>query len=311
MARAAAENRWDASDLPDLSGKVIIVTGGNTGIGLQAALAFAVKGAETILACRNKAKASRAVMQIRKKIPDAKVNYMLLDLGKLDSIQRFAENFISSYGRLDILLNNAGVILNPYRTTDDGFESQMGINHLGHFALTGHLMGIITKTNGARVVNVSSKTHRLGRMDFMDLQYGSGKGYSRIGAYSRSKLANLLFTYELDRRFRKASIKAQAMAVHPGYSYTDFGRARFFRVLRYLFFPLVLAITQSAERGALPSLRASTDPAVKGGDFLGPGGRFQIKGAPVKISSNGASHNRENARLLWEISEKLTGLKFL
>lgn len=303
--------RWELSHMPDLSGKVVVVTGGNTGIGLQSAMAFAGKGAETILACRNEAKGHRAVAQIRKSYAAARVSCMHLDLGNLKSIRRFADSFRASFSQLDILLNNAGVILNPYRTTDDGFESQMGINHLGHFALTGLLMDLISKTEGSRVVNVSSKIHRLGRMDFKDLQYDCGKGYSRIGAYSRSKLANLLFTYELDRKFRKANIDARAVAVHPGYSYTDFGRARFFKALRYVFYPLVIAITQNSEKGALPSLRAAVDPDVKGGDFLGPGGRFQIKGNPVKITSNGASHNREHALLLWELSEELTGVRYL
>jgi len=307
----ATMDRWDTSQIPDLTGKVVVITGGNTGIGLQAAIVFAGNGAETILACRNGTKALRAVRLIRKKIPGARVKYLHLDLGKLESVHRFAESFKQSYSRLDVLLNNAGVILNPHRTTDDGFESQMGINHLGHFALTGLLIDLIAGTHGARVVNVSSKIHRFGRMDFEDLQYVSGRGYSRIGAYSRSKLANLLFTYELERRFQKANLDAMALAVHPGYSYTDFGRARFFKALRILFYPLVVAITQSSERGALPSLRASIDPAVKGGDFLGPGGRFQIKGHPVKISSNGASHDREDALLLWEVSESLTGVKYL
>jgi NAD(P)-dependent dehydrogenase (short-subunit alcohol dehydrogenase family) len=311
MAGHGPEYIWDSTNIPNLKGKVIIVTGGNTGIGLQAAMAFAGKGAETILACRNEIKARRAVILIQSSFPGSCVKYLHLDLANLESVHRFAESFSNSFGRLDILLNNAGVILNPYRTTDDGFESQMGINHLGHFALTGLLMDIIAKTDGSRVVNVSSKIHRFGRMDFEDLQYSSGIGYSRIGAYSRSKLANLLFTYELDRRFQMANINAQAMAVHPGYAYTDFGRARFFRVLKYMFYPLVLVITQSAEQGALPSLRASVDPVVKGGDFLGPGGRFQIRGSPVNISSIGASHNRADATILWEISEKLTGVRFL
>lgn len=297
--------------MPDLGGKVVVVTGGNTGIGLKAAIAFARHGAETVLACRNEIKALRAVGRIKDRDPDASVRYMHLDLGDLRSVHRFAERFSASFSRLDVLLNNAGVILNPYRTTMDGFESQMGVNHLGHFALTGLLMDMIAKTGGARVVNVSSKSYRLGKMDFDNLLFVSGEDFSRLGAYTRSKLANLLFTYELDRRFRKAGINAQAVAVHPGYSYTDFGRAQFFKVLRILFYPLVVAVTQTSEKGALPSIRAAVDPGVEGGDFLAPGGRFEIKGYPVRISSNGASHSREDALLLWERSEKLTGVSFL
>jgi NAD(P)-dependent dehydrogenase (short-subunit alcohol dehydrogenase family) len=304
-------HRWEANQIPDLNGKVIIVTGGNTGIGLQAAIAFTGKGAETILACRNDKKALKAVGQIKKKVPEARVRYMHLNLGSLASVQHFAETFGNYYSRLDILLNNAGVILNPYRLTEDGFESHIGINHLGHFALTGLLIDYIAKTDGARVVNVSSKVQRMGRMDFDNFHHALRKGYSRIGAYSSSKLANLLFTYELNRRFRKADINALAVAAHPGYSYTDLGRARFFKVLKYIFYPLVVTITQNSARGALPSLRAAVDPGVKGGEFFGPGGRGERKGFPVQVKSNCESHDTNDARLLWEISEKLTGVKFL
>jgi NAD(P)-dependent dehydrogenase (short-subunit alcohol dehydrogenase family) len=302
---------WDADQMPDLTGKVVVVTGGNTGIGLQAAIAFAGKGAETVLACRNESRALHAIRLIRKTIPDASVRHLPLDLGSLASIHRFAERFSKDYLRLDILLNNAGVILIPYRVTEDGFESHVGINHLGHFALTGLLIDLIEKTDGARVVNVSSKGHRKGKMDFHNFQYSQGRGFSRFGAYTRSKLANLLFTYELDRRLRKANINALAVAVHPGYSYTDFGRAGFFRVLRYIYYPLVVMITQTPDRGALPSLRAAVDPEVKGGEYFGPRGRGERKGYPVLVRSNEASHNLNDARKLWELSEELTGIKYL
>jgi NAD(P)-dependent dehydrogenase (short-subunit alcohol dehydrogenase family) len=304
-------DRWDTGQMPDLAGKVVIVTGGNTGIGLQAAMAFARKGAETILACRNEAKAIKALELIIRRVPEARVRYMHLDLGSLATVRRFSENFKKEYSRLDILLNNAGVIVIPYQTTEDGFESQVGINHLGHFALTGLLIELLEKTIGARVVNVSSKVYRKGRIDFDNFQYESGKGFSRIGAYTRSKLANLLFTFELDRRFQKARINALAVAAHPGYSYTDFGRETVFKVLRYLFYPLVVTITQSPARGALPSLRAAVDPEVKGGDYFGPGGRGERKGYPVKVQSNSAAQNAEDARLLWELSEELTGVRYL
>ncbi len=303
--------RWDKKQIPLLTGKVVIVTGGNAGIGLQAAVAFAGKGAETILACRNEKRALTAVRYIRRRVPEAKVKYLHLDLGSLSSIKSFTKHFRESYSRLDVLLNNAGVILTPYRTTEDGFESQIGINHLGHFALTGLLLENIAKTEGARVVNVSSKVYRKGKMDFDDFGYQSGAGFTRFRAYTRSKLANLLFTCELDRRFRKARINAKAVAVHPGYSYTDFGRAGIFRVIKIVFYPLVVLVTQNSARGALPSLRASVDPEVKGGEFFGPGGIWEIKGSPVKLSSNGASPGTKDARLLWEISEKLTGINYL
>lgn len=304
-------SKWKADQIPDLSGKVIIVTGANTGIGFQAAQEFARKGAECILACRNEKKGHTAVSNIQKRIPEARVRFLQLDLGSIKSVHLFAENVNKQYSRLDILLNNAGIIWYPYRTTEDGFESQIGINHLGHFALTGLLLGLIEKTEGARVVLVSSIGHRLGRMDFDNFLYEGGKGYSRAGAYGRSKLANLLYTYELNRRFRKADIHALAVAAHPGYSYTDFGRRSLFRSLRFIFYPLIVLLTQSSSMGALPSLRAAVDPEVNGGDYFGPGGIGERKGYPVQVESNEASHNEEDARKLWEISEELCGVKYL
>ncbi len=306
-----SKSRWKADQIPELSGKVIIVTGANTGIGFQAALELARKGAETILACRNKKKGLKAVSNIKKRNPEARVRFLQLDLGSLRSIHLFAEIFRKQYSRLDVLLNNAGIIWYPYRITEDGFESQIGINHLGHFALTGLLLGLIEKTDGARVVLVSSIGHRKGTMDFDNFMFEGGKGYSRSGAYGRSKLANLLHTYELTRRFRKAKIHAMAVAAHPGYSYTDFGRRRLFKSLRFIFYPLIVLVTQSASMGALPSLRAAVDPEVNGNDYFGPGGKRERKGYPVKVESNEASHNEEDSRKLWEISEELTGVRYL
>ena len=187
----------------------------------------------------------------------------------------------------------------------------MGINHLGHCALTGLLLDMMVKTEGSRFVNVSSNGHRMGRMDFKNFMYEGGKGYSRTGAYGRSKLANLLFTYELNRRLQKAYKQPIALAAHPGYSYTDFGRRMFFRSLRYIFYPVIRLVTHSSAMGALPSVRAAVDPDVNGADYFGPDGRRQRKGYPVKVRSNEASHNSYDASKLWEISEQLTGIKYL
>jgi NAD(P)-dependent dehydrogenase (short-subunit alcohol dehydrogenase family) len=305
------KSRWNTDQIPDLTGKVIIVTGANTGIGFQAAFEFARKGAETVLACRNEKKALKAIRRIKKGLPEARVRFLQLDLGSLKSVHQFAENIKKLYSRLDVLLNNAGIILYPYRITEDGFESQIGINHLGHFALTGLLLGLIEKTDGARVVLVSSIGHRMGTLDFENFLYEGGRGYSRTGAYGRSKLANLLYTYELNRRFRKANIHALAVAAHPGYSYTDFGRRSLFKSLRFIFYPLILLVTQSSSMGALPSLLAAVDPEVNGTDYFGPGGKRERKGFPVKVLSNEASHNADDARKLWELSEELTGVKYL
>ena len=298
--------KWTTDKIPDLTGKVIIVTGANSGIGFEATKEFARKGAETILACRNTNKAKKASDRIKKRIPDAKSVMMQLDLSSLESVDRFAEEFKENYSSLDVLLNNAGIMFVPYRTTSEGFESQVGVNHLGHFALTGLLFDLLTKTPGARVVNVSSNGHRMGKMDFDNYIFKNGKGYSRLGAYGRSKLSNLLFTYELDRRFKKANIDAIAVAAHPGISNTNLIRQWYFKVLK----PIIILTTQSAYMGALPLLRAAADLDVKGSEYYGPGGRGEQRGYPTKVESNGASHNKEDALRLWNLSEKLTCVSF-
>jgi NAD(P)-dependent dehydrogenase (short-subunit alcohol dehydrogenase family) len=214
---------WTTDNIPDLTGKVIIVTGANSGIGFEAAKEFARKGAQTILACRSMDKAQTALSQIQAEITNAPVEIMQLDLAGLASVRQFADTFKAKYQRLDVLVNNAGIMMVPYGTTEDGFERQFGTNHLGHFALTGLLLDLILKTPGSRVVNVSSSGHRMGSVDFDNLIYDGGNGYSPMRAYGRSKLANLLFTYELQRRFEAAGVEAMALAAHPGSSSTNLG----------------------------------------------------------------------------------------
>jgi NAD(P)-dependent dehydrogenase (short-subunit alcohol dehydrogenase family) len=299
-------NKWTANDIPDLSGKVIIVTGANTGLGYEATKEFARKDAETILACRNLEKGTKALEKIKKKIPDAKAEVRDLDLGSLNSIREFSEKFKSEYSRLDVLLNNAGIMFTPYRQTENGFESQVGVNHLGHFALTNQLFELISSTAGARIVNVSSSGHRMGEMDFDNFMFEDGN-YSRRRAYGRSKLANLLFTYELDRRLKKANIDVIAAAAHPGSSKTDLGRAiPGYRVLTVLLGWMI----PSAAQGALPEIRAAVDPNVQGGEYYGPDGWREQRGHPVLVKSSEASYNKKDAEKLWKISEKLTGTKF-
>jgi NAD(P)-dependent dehydrogenase (short-subunit alcohol dehydrogenase family) len=227
-------DKWTTDDIPDLTGKVIIVTEANSGVGFEAAKEFARKGAETILACRNMEKANKAANKIKKEIPKANTVVMHLDLSSLKSVHQFAEEFKAHYSQLNILLNNAGIMFVPYSTTEDGFETQVGINHFGHFALTGLLFDLLKNTPGARVANVSSNGHTMGRINFENFNYKAGKNYSRLGAYGRSKLANLLFTYELDRRFKKANINAIAVATHPGLSNTNLVRQWYFRILKPL-----------------------------------------------------------------------------
>lgn len=304
-------DKWTVEQIPDLAGKVIIVTGANAGIGFEASKEFLRHGAETVLACRNESKAMAAVRKIKKEIPEARARYMHLDLGNLESVKQFIRNFSKTYSNFDILVNNAGIILRPYSLTYDGFESHMGINYLGHFALTGHLFDLIRKTEGARIVNVTSLIYREGKIDFDNLLFEGGRGYSRIEAYSRSKLALLMFTYEMDRRIKKAGLNVKAVSVHPGFSYTDFGRRTAAGILKYAFYPVVRLITQTSAMGALPTLRAAVDPEVMGADFYGPGGRKEMKGYPVRVQAKGITYNPEDTAKLWRISEELTGVRFL
>jgi NAD(P)-dependent dehydrogenase (short-subunit alcohol dehydrogenase family) len=302
---------WTTADMPDLTGKVIIVTGANSGIGYEAAKEFARKGAKTILACRSMEKAQAALDQIKTEIPEAQVEIMYLDLANLESVHKFANQFKAKYEHLDVLLNNAGIMMVPYGTTEDGFERQFGTNHLGHFALTGLLIDPLVNTPDARVVNVSSNGHRFGEMDFGNLMYENGQDYSPVSAYGRSKLANLLFTYELQRRFEAAGVSTIATAAHPGISDTNLAGHMFERWHLEFLEPVVGWFSQSAAMGALPSIRAAVDPDVTGGEYFGPGGPRERQGYPVVVQSNEASHNLEDAQKLWEVSEDLTGVRYL
>ena len=302
---------WTAENIPDLTGKVIIVTGANSGIGYEAAREFARKGANTILACRSMAKAQAALEQIKQEIPDTPAEIMELDLASLASVRQFSEAFKAKYTRLDVLLNNAGIMMVPYAKTEDGFESQFGTNHLGHFALTGLLIDLILRTAHARIVNISSNGHRFGKMDFENLMFKDGKGYSPIRAYGRSKLANLLFTHELQRRFETAGVNAIATSAHPGTSNTNLAAHLYDRWYFKPLVPYVGRMIQSAAMGALPSLRAAVDSEAKGGEYYGPDGPRETRGYPILVRSNEASHNEEDAKALWQVSEELTGVQYL
>jgi NAD(P)-dependent dehydrogenase (short-subunit alcohol dehydrogenase family) len=306
-----SEERWTAERIPDLTGKVIIVTGGNTGLGLESVKVFAGKGAEVVLASRSVEKGDRAKSAVESGDPQGKVVVMQLDLTDLEGIKGFVAELRSRYNRLDILLNNAGIMAAPYFVTKDGFEGQMGTNHLGHFALTGQLLDLLIRTVGSRVVSVSSGAHKFGRMDFDNLLFENGKGYSPIRAYGRSKLANLLFTYELQRQFEKQKINSMAVAAHPGGAKTELGRSFERRPGYRLISPLWDLFSQSAAMGVLAQLRASADPDVKGGDYYGPyNGINGMTGYPRLVRSSAASCSREDAKKLWEISERLTGVRF-
>lgn len=302
--------KWAFNNIPDLSGKCIIVTGGNSGLGFESVKVFALKGAKVVLACRNLEKGEIAKNEIQKEHPSGEIMVRQLDLASLASVKAFAAQITQEFTQLDVLLNNAGIMATPNVKTADGFEAQLGTNHLGHFALTGYLLPLLKATTDSRVVNVSSLAHRGGKMDFTDLMFEKGRKFRPMRAYGQSKLANLLFTYELQRYFEVHGINSLAVAAHPGGSNTRL--ANHFETNRFM--ELVSQITrgamQSAAMGALPQIRASVDPGVNGGDYYGPNGIGGIFGYPVKVNSSAASRNTDDARKLWEWSERLTGVNY-
>jgi len=301
-------NNWNLNYIPDLSGKYIIVTGGNSGLGFEAIKALSNKNAHIILACRNLSKGEKAKSDILKQSPKADINVMELDLASLESVRNFASNYKKNHTTLDVLINNAGIMMVPYGLTTDGFEKQLGTNHLGHFALTGLLLDVLKKSPASRVVNVSSIAHRSGEMIFDNLLFENGKDYTPMKSYGRSKLANLLFTFELQRFFEANKIDCSAIAVHPGVSDTDlFDHVAPNWVLKALH-PLFSLMIQPASMGALPELRAATDPNAKGGEYYGPDGKREMKGYPVLVNATNAAKSKEDAKKLWEISEKLTSI---
>ena len=293
--------RWTIGDIPDQSGRTAVITGANTGLGYETAAALAAKGAHVVLAVRNLDKGKAAADLIVRRTPGADVTLQQLDLSSLESIHAASDQLHAGLDRLDLLVDNAGVMFTPKATTKDGFELQFGTNHLGHFALTGRLLDLLLDTPGSRVVTVSSIGHRFGRIRFDDLQ--SERRYNRVGAYGQAKLANLLFTYELQRRLTGTS--TVAVAAHPGGSSSELDR--------YLPAPVKVAfaaMSQDTESGALPTLRAATDPTVRGGQYLGPGGFMEMRGNPKVVSSNRRSHDIAVQRRLWTVSEELTGVTF-
>jgi NAD(P)-dependent dehydrogenase (short-subunit alcohol dehydrogenase family) len=299
---------WTADDLPNLFGKLIVVTGGNSGIGFEAAKEFANKGASVVLACRSIEKARVAAAQITAAHPQALIHVMELDLARLESVRNFARSFRAKHQNLHVLCNNAGVMALPYRRTADGFEMQFGTNHLGHFALTGLLLETLLRTESARVVTVSSGAHWMGRIQFDDLQ--SERFYSEWLAYGQSKLANLLFAFELQRRAEHAGVSLISVACHPGYAGTNLQaagpRMQGFWMLEMAMGFANLLFAQSAAMGALPLLYAAAAPVVAGGDYIGPDGLGELRGYPTKVSCSAVARDPETARRLWKISEQLT-----
>lgn len=300
---------WSIRDIGGLSGKTAVVTGANNGLGFETTRALAHHGAHVVLACRDTARANGAVARLRADVPGASAEVVALDLSMLSSVRAFATEFRSRHASLDLLVNNAGIMMTPRALTADGFELQFGTNHLGHFALTGLLLDPLLATAGSRVVTLSSLAHRTGTMDFGNLMFEHG-GYSPMAAYARSKLANLLFTHELQRRFTAAGAGTIAVAAHPGVAGTDlFAHVLAGPLMVPLRFLFNLAV-QSPAQGARSVLRAATDPRVDGGSYYGPGRLRGQRGAPVVAHPSPLARDAGAARRLWAVSCDLTGVDY-
>ena len=297
---------WNEQDIPDQRGRVAVVTGANSGLGEAIATMLAARGATVLLACRNLTKADEAADRVRAAAPGATVEVVPLDLASLASVRQAADTILEGHDRLDILGNNAGLMAIDEARTEDGFEMQLGVNHLGHFALTGLLLERLLGTPGSRVVNMSSMGHRMGRLVVDDLMFERRK-YSRWPAYFQSKLANILFTTELERRLADAGAKTEALVAHPGATHTDLGTegSSIMNKLTKLAMPL----GQSAHAGALPFVRAATDPNATGGEFYGP--RLLMRGSAVRETPSRRARSVEDARALWRASEELTGVRYV
>ena len=300
---------WSERDIPDMTGRVAVVTGANSGLGLATSRALLKAGAHVVMTMRSAEKAKATHDALVADLGAVAAETLLLDLADLESVRSFAEEFRARHSRLDLLINNAGIMMTDAQLTIDGFESQLGTNHLGHFALTGHLLERISATPGARVVTLSSIAHRWGFMEFGNLMFHNGS-YTPRAAYGRSKLANLLFAYELQRRFDAAGVDAMSVAAHPGTAGTGLADHLFDRWYLRPVKSLVFLGIQSPKQGARPSLRAATDTSVQGGEFFGPAGRNEHRGAPVRVESNPASHSRSDAARLWDESARLTGVNY-
>ncbi len=303
---------WGTRDILDQSGKVFVVTGANSGIGLEAVEVLAGKGARVVMACRSADKAKGAADRVKKKHPSSLLDVRSLDLASLASIRAFAEGVTKDHPVIDVLVNNAGIMAIPRTLTADGFEMQIGTNHLGHFALTGLLLPALARATSARIVTVSSAVHQGGRIQFDDLM--GERSYDKWSAYMQSKLANMLFMYELDRRLPTAHASVASLSCHPGYAATNLQSVgpKMERSWTGAIFDTGNAIVaQSAASGALPTLRAATDPAARSGEYYGPRGPLGLWGAPVLNKTASRSRDESVARQLWERSMELTGVRYL
>ncbi len=298
-----SKSKWNNNNIPDQKGKVAIITGATSGLGKEATNVLASKDATVVMAVRNTQKGESVAREINKTYPNSKIDVRKLDLNSLSSVKSFADEIIASYTQLDILINNAGVMACPFSKTEDGLEIQMGVNHLGHFALTGYLLPLLKKTKASRIVATSSMAHRQGNINFDDINWETRK-YATAKAYGDSKLANLYFAYELARKLKGDPDAPIVTAAHPGWTTTELQRhSLIFRMLNPVF-------SQTVENGVLPTLRAAIDENAQPGDYFGPSGFMEMKGSPIVVKSNEMSQNEANAKRLWDLSEQLTGVKF-
>ena len=300
-------SNWTAADIPDQNGRIAIVTGANSGLGLVTARELARAGARVVMACRNQEKGREAVRAVEVRAPGAKVELEALDLASLDSVRSFAERVRERHPELDLLINNAGVMATPRRETADGFELQFGTNHLGHFALTGLLLDTLEGREDGRVVTLSSGAHRSGRIAFDNL--GGERHYFRWRAYGQSKLANLMFALELDRRLRAAGSSIKSLAAHPGWAATNLQTSGPPKLDALLMALPNRFYAQSDEMGALPTLYAATEPGLEGGTYIGPDGFAEGRGHPIQVAPSKAARDESVAGMLWEVSEDMTGVQ--
>ncbi|MET8681781.1 oxidoreductase [Streptomyces sp. NPDC004647] len=302
------QQRWTAEQIPDQSKRVVLVTGANSGLGLATTRALARKGAHVILAVRDEAKGRRAVAEITAEHPAAQLEVRQLDLADLDSVRAFSEQLHSDRAYLDVLINNAGLMAPPRTLSPQGHEVQFAANHLGHFALTGLLLDLLEAGDNPRVVTVSSPNHRQGTIFFDDLS-GERK-YSPMGYYNQSKLANAVFGWELHKRLTAAGSPVRSLLAHPGYTSTNLQTSSPVGMVKLLFGRLLLPLAQSPDQGALSQLYAATAPNVEGGQFIGPDGMAELRGAPKQVALAPRASDAETCRRLWELSEELTAVRF-
>ena len=299
--------QWTIDKTATQQGRLAVVTGANIGLGYETAAALAARDCELVLACRNMTKAETARSAILAQHPTAKVTCMPLDLSSLKSVRAFAAEFTARFDSIDLLINNAGIMMPPYELSEDGFESQFAANYLGHFALTGLLLPLVTKTAKSRIVSLSSMAHRWGGIRFDDPNFKNG--YNKREAYGQSKLACLMFAYELQRRLAKQGTSTISVAAHPGVAYTNL--SQHLPAVVNIFSPLMGVFFNNATDGALPTLYAALGEDIRGGDYCGPKDMREMRGAPVKVGSNRASRDETAAAKLWTMSEEMTGVRFL